>query len=175
MIVPKSGGTLPYASIHRTREDLDVEYKQDDQQQQHQQQLKAADAKKNKNTKTHEELTIENANLKKLTDDLSRRLYNWEKTAQHQGQALQQSMRLLPPGSRPGSDGGDQDIGTGAGGGDRVTMLEEQVKGMKREIESLRRENEKLKTVVARYRERWEKLKEGARRREGGEKGANAP
>jgi len=34
------------------------------------------------------------------------------------------------------------------------------------------KENEKLKGVVGRYRERWEKLKEGARvRREGGGSG----
>jgi hypothetical protein len=38
-----------------------------------------------------------------------------------------------------------------------------------KEIERLGKENEKLKTVVARYRERWEKLKEGAKTcREGG-------
>ncbi len=35
----------------------------------------------------------------------------------------------------------------------------------KKEIERMGRENEKLKGVVGRYRERWEKLKEGARTR----------
>lgn len=40
-----------------------------------------------------------------------------------------------------------------------------------KDLEKYGRENEKLKTVVMRYRERWEKLKEGARvRREGAEK-----
>ncbi len=56
----------------------------------------------------------------------------------------------------------------GPDGGERAESLEEQVKDGKKELERTGRENEKLKGVVGRYRERWEKLKEGARvRREG--------
>ena len=51
----------------------------------------------------------------------------------------------------------------------RIKELEELIRRSEREFERVGRENEKLKEVVARYRERWEKLKEGARvRREGG-------
>jgi hypothetical protein len=51
----------------------------------------------------------------------------------------------------------------------RVLELEEHVALGGKEIERLGKENEKLKSVVVRYRERWEKLKEGAKtRREGG-------
>jgi predicted RNase H-like nuclease (RuvC/YqgF family) len=50
----------------------------------------------------------------------------------------------------------------------RLQELEETLKRVDAEKESVARENEKLKTVVSRYRDRWEKLKEGARvRREG--------
>jgi hypothetical protein len=51
--------------------------------------------------------------------------------------------------------------------------LEQHVELGGKEIERLGRENEKLKSVVVRYRERWEKLKEGAktRRGEGGKEG----
>lgn len=46
--------------------------------------------------------------------------------------------------------------------------LEDKAQAARLEMEKYVRENEKLKTVVMRYRERWEKLKEGARvRREG--------
>jgi len=58
--------------------------------------------------------------------------------------------------------------GKGRGGDDKVAALEEQLQTQQRELEKMSRENEKLKGVVGRYRERWEKLKEGARgRREG--------
>lgn len=84
-----------------------------------------------------------------------------------------------PPvsGASGSSAAGATDFGaTGMGGcgvsGGRKSKeheaLEEQVVELKREVERMGRENEKLRGVVGRYRERWEKLKEGARvRREG--------
>ena len=63
-------------------------------------------------------------------------------------------------------------VGAGVNNGDiemRLAKLEEEVREGKKEVERLGKENEKLRGVVGRYRERWEKLKEGARsRREGG-------
>ncbi len=50
--------------------------------------------------------------------------------------------------------------------------LEEQMRTATRELEKYAKENEKLKTVVMRYRERWDKLKEGARVRREGTAGA---
>jgi len=45
----------------------------------------------------------------------------------------------------------------------RILDLEEHASVSGKEIERLNKENEKLKSVVARYRERWEKLKEARR------------
>jgi hypothetical protein len=50
----------------------------------------------------------------------------------------------------------------------RIRELEELLTRGEKELERVSRENDKLRGVVGRYRERWEKLKEGARvRREG--------
>lgn len=101
--------------------------------------------------------------------------------SQSQSQALYQSFRLmkqsqpqLPAGSNiatapTGVDSTGIDIsGKGGEANSRVVALEEQLQAQQRELEKMSRENEKLKGVVGRYRERWEKLKEGARgRREG--------
>lgn len=58
---------------------------------------------------------------------------------------------------------------TSKGNEEKIKRLEEEMVALKKETERLGRENEKLRGVVGRYRERWEKLKEGARgRREGG-------
>lgn len=121
-------------------------------------------------TKTLEELQLENQALKQLSDTLSRRLHMWEVNAQSSSMALQQSLRALQ--RSPGPTDGRRSSGGGGVSGDeasdRTRELEEQLRGVTRELEKLGRENEKLKGVVGRYREKWEKLKEGARmRREG--------
>ena len=73
-------------------------------------------------------------------------------------------------------EGEDEDAGKrnskGEKGGD-IKALKQKIEVLEREMqekEGLRKDNEKLKVVVGRYRERWEKLKEGARktRRESG-------
>jgi len=114
-----------------------------------------------------EELDMENKSLKDCIDKLSKRLHAFEMSAQQNSMALQESMRLMRPMSPAreplSSRGGDEGLKR------RVLELEEHVALGGQEIERLGKENEKLKTVVARYRERWEKLKEGAKtRREGG-------
>ncbi|KAI9710033.1 MAG: hypothetical protein M1828_002221 [Chrysothrix sp. TS-e1954] len=121
--------------------------------------------------KTVEELELENDTLKKLADDLARRLYEFEKNAQYTTSALHKSMALRqkPPTSPttemvPASEVGDA----------RMKELEEQVQTSRREIERYERENEKLKTVVLKYRERWEIMKAGSkgRKEQGSEKDA---
>ena len=114
-----------------------------------------------------EELDMENKSLKDCIDKLSKRLHAFEMSAQQSSMALQESMRLMRPMSPAREQLSDR------GGDDalqrRVLELEEHVALGGKEIDRLGKENEKLKTVVARYRERWEKLKEGAKtRREGG-------
>ena len=47
----------------------------------------------------------------------------------------------------------------------RIRELEEEVRGTRKEMKRLARENQKLQGVVDRYRERWEILKDGARER----------
>jgi regulator of replication initiation timing len=119
-----------------------------------------------------EELVTENKSLKVAMDKVSKRLYSFEMSAQQNGMALQESMRLI----RDMSPARDQSFGRAPVGGTgdealkrRVLELEEHVALGGKEIERLGRENDKLKNVMARYRDRWEKLKEGAKtRREGG-------
>ena len=125
--------------------------------------------------KTIEELEMENDALKRVTDLLSKRVHMWEVNAQSSSAALQQSLRSLhqqPPRSGspltvnvgPGSETGEMDDATAK----TISQLEERIRKVESEKERQKRENEKLKTVVDKYRDRWEKLKEGARvRREG--------
>lgn len=113
--------------------------------------------------KTMEELQLENEGLRSYLDNVTKRLYEFEMGAQASSfafhQSIKASMRQSPAASQAGT----------AGNG--VEKLEEQVREARKEMERMGRENEKLKGVVGRYRERWEKLKEGARvRREGGPK-----
>lgn len=124
-----------------------------------------------------EELYTENKSLKDMVDKLSKRLHAFEMSAQSSSLALQESMRLMRPQSPiPHS----QQIATGESDVDakmisKMKLLEEQVGASDKEIQKLGRENEKLRNVVSKYRERWEKLKEGAKsRREGGLKEAQA-
>ena len=110
--------------------------------------------------KTMEELQLENEGLRSYLDNVTRRLHEFEVGAQASSFAFQQSikasMRQSPAASQAGIN---------------VENLEERIREARMEMERMRTENEKLKGVIGRYRERWEKLKEGARvRREGGPK-----
>jgi regulator of replication initiation timing len=126
-----------------------------------------------------EELYMENKSLKDCVDKLSRRLQAFEMSAQSSSLALQESMRMMRP-SSPSvippyipTGGSDNEMKSAA----RISMLEERVATNEEEIQKLRKENEKLKDVLGKYRERWEKLKEGAktRREVGGKDSLGGP
>jgi len=113
--------------------------------------------------KTVEELELENASLKLTTDKLSHRLYEWEKNAQNQTVALQQSIASLNNQRAPSGSASKRESATTLREDKDMLALEDALGRAQKDLERFGRENEKLKTVVLRYRERWEKLKEGAR------------
>ena len=141
--------------------------------------------------KTMEELHLENTALRQLLDTQSRRLQMWEASAQSQSQALAQSFRALhecppvhaPPIAPTASEATaavDQDSDVAAGTAtaavtaaeERVRKLEGEVKNTQQEMDAcaaenakFAKENEKLKVVIGRYREKWEQLKAGAKLR----------
>lgn len=139
-----------------------------------------------------EELGIENKSLKACVDMLSKRLHAFEAAAQSSTIALHESMRFLKPVSGAGAatpvvplgppptvekrqaaapTGNDARILTARAEGleARLVAVEAQLGEEKRARRVAEAENEKLRGVVGRYRERWERLKEGAKsRRDGG-------
>jgi small-conductance mechanosensitive channel len=129
------------------------------------------------NPKTVEELQMENQALKQLSDTLSKRLHMWEVNAQSSSLALQQSLRLmhhhntgspeqLAQGSSAATSPVAQMSSAPAMSEDRkVKELEELARRNQQELDRVAQENEKLKNVLGRYRDRWEKLKEGAKTR----------
>lgn len=138
------------------------------------------------NSKTLEELQMENQALKHLSDTLSKRLHMWEVNAQSSSIALQQSLRAIHY-QNPSSDqqsagstatspvaplpvpGAHGTLGTSTtsmtDNDQRIKELEDLVRTGEKELDHAGRENEKLRNVLGRYRERWEKLKEGAKTR----------
>ncbi|KAL0264684.1 hypothetical protein SLS55_000635 [Diplodia seriata] len=132
--------------------------------------------------KTMEELELENAMMRQLLDKLSKRLHMWEASSQSQSLALAQSFRAHRPPAGSGPSSHPQTAGHAADQSHmehRLRDLESQVDGLTRDKELLEREhdkvsreNEKLLSVLGRYREKWEVLKAGARgRRERGATG----
>ena len=114
--------------------------------------------------KNLEELQLENESLRAVLDEMSRRLWQFEMGAQMGSVALHQSIRASLNRNNSGSPPASV---AGAGGAEgRLAGLEDEMLKTKKEVERMGRENEKLKGVVGRYRERWEKLKEGARTRQ---------
>jgi small-conductance mechanosensitive channel len=120
-----------------------------------------------------EELQMENQALKQLSDTLSKRLHMWEVNAQSSSMALQQSLRAMHhhnTGSAdhipPALSGATSIAGPSMSESDpRVKELEDVVRRGEQELERIGRENDKLKNILGRYRDRWEKLKEGAKTR----------
>ncbi|EAW18075.1 uncharacterized protein NFIA_080170 [Aspergillus fischeri NRRL 181] len=125
------------------------------------------------NPKTMEELQMENQALKHLSDTLSKRLHMWEVNAQSSSMALQQSLKAMHHHNGPwpdhpyGAQGSSAAVSPSAAmdSDQRIKELEERMRRNEKELERVRRENEKLRDVLGRYRERWEKLKEGAKTR----------
>ncbi|KAK3319376.1 hypothetical protein B0H66DRAFT_575821 [Apodospora peruviana] len=116
-----------------------------------------------------EELHLENTSLKEMLDKLSKRLHAFELNSQTSHLALAQSLRLQRPGSPMSSSGGAPTPALGSGGDEALRKknreLEEQIAGIVKQIAVLEKENEKLQTNLERYRERWDKLKAGAKAR----------
>ncbi|KAL4980159.1 hypothetical protein BDW66DRAFT_71043 [Aspergillus desertorum] len=129
--------------------------------------------------KTLEELQMENQALRHLSDTLSKRLHMWEVNAQSSSMALQQSLKamhhqnILSPehGSQSASTVSPPPAGLPTAAAaptkqeQRIRDLEELLRHHEEELEKVGRENEKLHNVLGRYRDRWEKLKEGAKSR----------
>ncbi|KAH6687762.1 hypothetical protein F5X68DRAFT_6436 [Plectosphaerella plurivora] len=127
-------------------------------------------------SKTVEELAMENKSLKEVLDKLSKRLHVFEASAQNSHLALAESMRLRRPGSPLHSSAGS---GGGAGGGLEAAALqaknkdlEEQMASALRRMEQLEEENQRNERSLAKYREKWEKLKAGAKARRSAQGGA---
>lgn len=133
--------------------------------------------------KTMEELDLENTMMRQLLDKLSKRLHMWEASSQSQSLALAQSFRAHRP-AASSSAANSEPPTPGAAAAQtnmehRLRELEVLVESLAREKElqerendKLVRENEKLLSVLGRYREKWEVLKAGARGRR--ERGAAA-
>ncbi|KAH2288640.1 hypothetical protein KXW02_007354 [Aspergillus fumigatus] len=135
------------------------------------------------NPKTMEELQMENQALKHLSDTLSKRLHMWEVNAQSSSMALQQSLKAMHHHTGPwpdhayGAQGSSAAVTPSAAmdSDQRIKELEERMRRNEKELERVRRENEKLRDVLGRYRERWEKLKEGAKTRRAEGRAAAGP
>ncbi|KAL2158914.1 hypothetical protein VTH06DRAFT_2944 [Thermothelomyces fergusii] len=114
-----------------------------------------------------EELQVENASLKDVLDRLSKRLHAFELNSQSSHLALAQSLRL----QRPGSPLSASAVGGGGGGTAdealrrRNRELEEQMAEMARRMGSLEKDHLRLQVTLEKYRDRWEKLKAGAKAR----------
>lgn len=122
--------------------------------------------------KTHtviEELHLENAHLKEMLDKVSKRLHAFEIGSQSSHLALAQSLRMHRPGSPMSSSGGGRNE-TDESLKKRNQELEEKLAQAMRRIDLLEQEMGRKDASLEKYRERWEKLKAGAKARR--EKGA---
>ncbi|KAL3474569.1 hypothetical protein BJX99DRAFT_231581 [Aspergillus californicus] len=129
--------------------------------------------------KTLEELQMENQALRHLSDTLSKRLHMWEVNAQSSSMALQQSLKAIhhhapspenTPHSASTSVSPTAAFSTATAplpseNDQRIKELEEMIRSAEKELEQAGRENVKLRDALGRYRDRWEKLKEGAKTR----------
>lgn len=176
-VVPTTGGTISYAEIlARAQQDANRQSSKINNSSNSDEQLddEFVDARETPQpaspvssrrlkpgTKTMEELQLENEALRALADKVCRRLFEFEMGAQTSSLALQRSIRAMQGSSGTGHAGPtDNDVNPG-----KIAELEGQLAKVKREAEQMEKENEKLKHVVGRYRERWEKIKEGAKAR----------
>ncbi|KXH42388.1 hypothetical protein CSAL01_04880 [Colletotrichum salicis] len=134
---------------------------------------------------TVEELYLENRGLKDMLDKLSKRLHAFEATAQNSSLALAESIRLRRPGSpatagltaAPFTTGGGAGGGVGMSSTDAVLKarnkeLEEQMAMAMQRMEALEKENRTMARTLEKYREKWEKLKAGAKARRQAQGGA---
>ena len=121
-----------------------------------------------------EELYLENKSLKDALDKLSKRLHAFESMSQNSGMRLAESMRLMRPGSPVATTTSTSAArgGSGGGGGDDAALLlkknrelEEQLLLVSKQMGDMEKDYHKARASLARYRERWEQLKAGAKAR----------
>ena len=173
-VVPTTGGTMPYASILARHgaidghgilsrdstglsEDIDefVDARESPGPPSPIASRSKQVAVRSVGGKTMEELQLENEGLRNLVDELSRRLWSFEISSQMSTAGLHQSIRA----GMKQQTSTAQDAATGTDGKD----TDARIQALEMEMDVMKRENEKLKTAMGRYRERWEKLKEGAK------------
>ena len=171
-VVPVTGGTISYADIlaradrngHHVPilEDCEMdEFVDASETPQPPSPTMQRKGKGVKGRKTMEEVMLENEVMKTLADHLTRRLQEFEMGAQTSTQVLQRSLKASIVAQTSSAEGGESA---------KIAQLEEELKALRKEMDRRGRENEKLKEVVNGYREKWEKLKEGARGRMVGER-----
>ncbi|KAL5383627.1 hypothetical protein DPSP01_005735 [Paraphaeosphaeria sporulosa] len=149
--------------------------------------LRSIPAGRGSGLKTFEEISLENETLKATVDKQAKRLSMWETTSQSSYNALAQSFRARKMPSDPSALAQALAIGANAVPpalpsptaqsdpqlakrlaelealvAERNAALDEKA----RENERLERENRKNAEVLGRYRDQWEKLKAGARKRD---------
>ncbi|KAK4171918.1 hypothetical protein QBC36DRAFT_339011 [Triangularia setosa] len=131
-----------------------------------------------------EELQLENASLKDALDRVSKRLHAFELNSQSSHLALAQSLRLQRPGSPMSASSGGGYGHLPSGGGEEAALkkknaeLEEQLAELARRMAVREKDYDRLEQTVEKYRDRWEKLKAGAKARreaQGGSSTAGAP
>ncbi|KAF2126253.1 hypothetical protein P153DRAFT_88912 [Dothidotthia symphoricarpi CBS 119687] len=139
--------------------------------------------------KTLEELALENETLKTLVDKQAKRIQMWETNSQNQFNALAQSFRTkavphplgmgtpgmaLPSPPIPGQHYQHQSSpSTDEDSSKKLADLEAALAAQTAKLhdvmttnDQLAKQNEKNAQVIGRYREQWEKLKAGARKKE---------
>lgn len=190
-VVPTTGGTVSYAGIlsraekearHSSLEEGDEDFVDARETPSSPEMLASFQGAKSKNvrgnekgSKTLEELQMENQALKHLSDTLSKRLHMWEVNAQSSSMALQQSLKAIHAASPTASAATTTPVGGTSTNEARIKELEDRLRRGEKELERINRENEKLKMVLGRYRDRWEKLKEGAKTRREASSAAASP
>lgn len=131
--------------------------------------------------KTMEELALENATLRHLSDKLSQRLHVFEMASQTSTAALAQSIRSMPRSplvspdqSRAGSKKQQQQASSFGKAAPnehedrmlkRISELEEILRKTDGRVKKRDAENEKLKLTIDKYKEKWDSLKAGAKAR----------
>ncbi|KAI0591493.1 hypothetical protein Alg130_01188 [Pyrenophora tritici-repentis] len=125
--------------------------------------------------KTMEELALENDTLKSVIDKQAKRIQMWELNSQNSFNALAQSFRgARGPTGRDNTNAlaqalASQDADTTKRIADLEALLAAQnakVADLMSNNEQLAKQNERNAQVLGRYREQWEKLKAGARKKE---------
>lgn len=191
-VVPTSGHTASYASIltfadkekrrmeasaHATMANVPESPDEEDFVDARESQMSHPPAHKRRAGKSNtdnvvEELYLENKSLKDMIDLLSKRLHAFESMSQNSGMRLAESMRLMRPGSplAPASKTGASEEVLAR----EISELKQQNQALMRQNEELERSYTKARANLARYREKWDQLKAGAKARRAGSAQGNS-